>query len=79
MSKLRFLPVLMCATIGRTLAAEAVAIAMEAPIANTRDIQNFINGKTGGVKLGGKRTQRRRPPSWRRRQSKPWGSIWETK
>eukprot|EP00972_Heterocapsa_arctica_P081903 12071226-Heterocapsa_arctica.AAC.1 len=47
MSKLRFLPALVCATIGRTLAAEAVAIAMEAPVANTRDIQCFINGKTG--------------------------------
>eukprot|EP00972_Heterocapsa_arctica_P009647 1421575-Heterocapsa_arctica.AAC.1 len=51
---------------------------MEAPVANNRDIQSFLNSKTGGTKLGGKRVQRRRPPSWRRRQSKPWGSIWAT-
>eukprot|EP00972_Heterocapsa_arctica_P074321 10969067-Heterocapsa_arctica.AAC.1 len=68
MSKLRFIPVLICATIGRTLAAEAVAIAMEAPVANTRDIQHFLENKAGGRKLGGKRTQRRRPQSWKRRQ-----------
>eukprot|EP00972_Heterocapsa_arctica_P072159 10656368-Heterocapsa_arctica.AAC.1 len=32
----------------------------------------------GGRKLGGKRTPRRRPQSWKRRQSRPWGSIWES-
>ena len=67
----RFFPLAVFPTISQTLAAEALAISMEAPMGNARDAaeQRRIWRKGENVKV---RAPRRRPSSWRRRKRRPW-------
>ena len=62
-------------TISQTLAAEAVAISMEAPMGNAKDAaeERRLRCKGDNAKV---RAPRRRPSSWRRRKRRPWESIW---
>ena len=62
-------------TISQTLAAEALAISLEAPLGNAKDAAEERRPRRKGdnAKV---RALRRRPSSWRRRKGRPWESIW---
>ena len=71
----RFFSLAVFPTISQTLAAEALAISMEAPMGNARDAaeERRIRRKGENAKV---RAPRRRPSSWRRQTRRPWESIW---
>ena len=70
-----FFPLAIFPTISQTLAAEALAISMEAPVGNVRDAAEewWMRRKGDRARV---RAPRRRPSSWRRRRGRPWESIW---
>ena len=61
----RFLPLAVFPTISQTLAAEALAISMEAPMDNAKDVaeERRLRRTGDNAKV---RAPRRRPSSWRR-------------
>ena len=71
----RFFPLAVFPTIYQTLAAEALAMSMEAPMGNARDAaeERRIRRKGENAKV---RAPRRGPSSWRRRKRRPWESTW---
>ena len=71
----RFFPLTVFPTISQTLAAEALAISMKAPMGNAKDAaeERRLRRKGDNAKV---RAPRRRPSSWRRRKRRPWESIW---
>ena len=71
----RFFPLTVFPTISHTLAAEALAISMEAPMGNAKDAaeERRLRRKGDDAKV---RAPGRRPSSWRRRKRRPWESIW---
>ena len=70
-----FFPLAVFPTISQTLAAEALAKSMEAPMDNAKDAaeERRLRRKGDTAKV---RAPRRRPSSWRRRKRRPWESIW---
>ena len=70
----RFFPLSVFPTVSRTLAAEALAMSMEAPLGNAKDAaeERRLRRKGDNAKVG---ALRRRPSSWRRRRVRPWESI----
>ena len=75
---LRFMPVLLCSTVQRAFAAEALSIAMEAPMGNQVDTMEELRSRNQGVRLKFGRPRRRRPPKWRRLATRPYTSIWRS-
>ena len=71
----RFFPLAVFPAISQTLAAEAVAVSMEAPMGNAKDAaeERRLRCKADNAKV---RAPRQRPSSWRRRKGRPWESIW---
>ena len=71
----RFFTLAVFPSMSQTLAAEALATSMEAPMGNARDAaeERSIRRKGENAKV---RAPRRRPSSWRRRKRQPWESIW---
>ena len=67
----RFFPLAVFPTISQTLAAEAVAMSMEAPMGNAKDAaeERRLRRKEDNAKV---RALRRRPSSWGRRNRRPW-------
>ena len=70
----RFFPSAVFPTISQTLAAEALAISIEAPMGNARDAAEERRLRRKGEKAK-VRAPRRRPSTWRRRKKRPWESI----
>ena len=71
----RFFPLAVFPTISQTLAAESLAISMEALMGNARDAAEELRLRRKGENAK-VRAPRRRPSSWRRRKRRPWESIW---
>ena len=70
-----FLSICCLPPVSQTLAAEALAISMEAPMGNAKDAaeERRLRRKGDNAKV---RAPRRRPSSWRRRKERPLESIW---
>jgi len=68
------MPVLLCASVQKAFAAEAVAITLDAPFSNQRD-KKAPDSKATGMLGKQLRAPRKRPSSWRRHRGVPWVSI----